>query len=76
MAVTEELFEYYKKVRIGCCDCKGCSDCCQGMGNSIILDPFDFYKIEKGLSVTPGQLLERYGALNVNDVLFLPNLLL
>lgn len=74
MAVTEELFEYYKKVRIGCHDCKGCSDCCKGMGNSIILDPFDFYKLEKGLSAAPAQILENYATLHVNDGLILPNL--
>lgn len=74
MAAAEELFEFYKKVRIGCCDCRDCSDCCQGMGNSIILDPFDFYKLEKGLFVTPAKLLESYASLNVNDGLILPNL--
>lgn len=74
MADAEELFEFYKKVRIGCCDCRGCSDCCQGMGNSIILDPFDFYKLEKGLCAAPAQLLESYASLNVNDGLILPNL--
>lgn len=74
MAAAEELFEFYKKVRIGCRDCRGCFDCCQGMGNSIILDPFDFYRLEKGLSAGPKELLEKYAALNVNDGLILPNL--
>lgn len=74
MAAAEELFEFYKKVRIGCHDCRDCSECCQGMGNSIILDPFDFYRLGKGLSTGPKELLEKYAALNVNDGLILPNL--
>lgn len=74
MAAAKELYESYKKVRIGCCDCKGCCDCCQGMGNSVILDPFDFYRLEKGLLTGPKELLEQCAALNVNDGLILPNL--
>lgn len=74
MAAAKELYESNKKVRIGCSDCKGCFDCCRGMGNSIILDPFDFYRLGKELSAAPQALLERYAALNVNDGLILPNL--
>ena len=29
------------------------SDCCQGMGDSIILDPYDFYRLCQGLSLAP-----------------------
>ena len=32
-------------VRADCGGCHGCSDCCQGMGDSIILDPYDFYQV-------------------------------
>ena len=35
-------------VRLGCDDCSGCSDCCRGMGSSILLDPYDAYRLMKG----------------------------
>ena len=35
-------------VKAGCNDCAGCSLCCQGMGSSIILDPYDINSMEKG----------------------------
>ena len=28
-------------VKVGCDDCRGCSACCHGMGDSIVLDPMD-----------------------------------
>lgn len=74
MSGANELFESYKNVKIGCHDCKGCSDCCRGMGNSIILDPFDFYELETGLQCTPQELLWGQVELNVHEGLILPNL--
>ena len=34
-------------VKVGCDDCRGCSACCHGMGDSIVLDPMDVYRLEK-----------------------------
>ena len=31
-------------VKVGCDDCRGCSACCHGMGDSIVLDPMDVKK--------------------------------
>lgn len=69
-----QFYESYKKVKIGCHDCEGCSACCSGMGNSIILDPWDFYHLEKGLSKQPAALLDEYAQLHVSEGLILPNL--
>lgn len=74
MSEANELFESYKNVKIGCRDCKGCSDCCRGMGNSVILDPFDFFRLEAGLQCTPEELLTGQVELNIHDGLILPNL--
>lgn len=60
--------------KIGCHDCKGCSSCCQDMGQSIWLDPYDVYHITKGLGKTMEQLLELEVELHVEDGLILPNL--
>ena len=36
-------------VKADCGDCEGCSACCQGMGSSILLDPYDIKRMEEGL---------------------------
>ena len=69
-----QFYESYKKVKIGCHDCEGCSACCSGMGTSIILDPWDFYQLEAGLSKDPGGLLAGYAQLHVFEGLILPSL--
>lgn len=61
-------------VRAGCNDCKGCSSCCQGMGSSIVLDPFDCYQLVQGLGREVQELLQDVLELNVVDGLILPNL--
>lgn len=61
-------------VKADCRDCQGCSDCCCGMGESIVLDPFDVYRLEKGLETTFEKLLESRLELHVVDGVILPNL--
>lgn len=62
--------------KLGCSDCAGCSDCCQGMGESIILDPYDIYQLTKGLDCTFQELLQGKVELNIVDGVILPNLAL
>ena len=45
-----KLYGINDMVKAGCNDCKGCSACCQGMGNSIVLDPYDVYRLTTGLN--------------------------
>ena len=61
-------------VRADCGGCHGCSDCCQGMGDSIILDPYDFYQLCQGLSLAPEALLDQAVGLSVVDGIILPHL--
>ncbi len=61
-------------VKVGCDDCKGCSACCQGMGNSIILDPYDVYRLTTGLNRKFEELLIDKIDLNVVEGIILPNL--
>lgn len=61
-------------VRVGSDDCKGCSSCCRGMGNSIILDPYDVYRLTAGLDCRFADLLIDKVDLNVVDGIILPNL--
>ena len=43
------LYDENDMVKVGCSDCKGCSSCCRGMGESIILDPLDIWQLSCGL---------------------------
>ena len=44
-------------VKVGCDDCRGCSACCRGMGDSIVLDPMDLYRLERKLGKTMEEIL-------------------
>ena len=61
-------------VKIGCEECKGCSACCHGMGESILVDPLDAFLLCKNLGVSIQQLLTEQLELNVVDGIVLPNL--
>lgn len=61
-------------VKAGCNNCAGCSLCCHGMGNSIILDPYDIYHMEKGLNISFEELMIDKIELNVVDGIIQPNL--
>lgn len=69
-----KLYGLNDMVKADCGDCKGCSACCRGMGNSIVLDPLDLYRLEKGLRTDFQHLMNGYIELNVVDGLILPNL--
>lgn len=32
--------------RLSCGECRGCSSCCEGMGQSILLDPYDIFQLQ------------------------------
>lgn len=61
-------------VKADCGDCKGCSACCQGMGESIVLDPYDVYLMTNGLNISFEALLDDKIELGVYDGMILPHL--
>lgn len=61
-------------VKADCHGCEGCSQCCRGMGNSIILDPLDVYRLARGLQKELPELIGVAVELNVVDGVILPNL--
>lgn len=69
-----KLYDSNDMVKADCNDCKGCSACCRGMGQSIVLDPLDVYQLTTGLHTTFEQLLAEAIELNVVDGVILPNL--
>lgn len=70
-----KLYTSNDMVKAGCNDCVGCSACCRGMGDSIILDPLDIHQLTYGTKKTFEMLLESGNiALRVVDGLILPYL--
>ena len=69
------LYSSGDMVRADCHDCEGCSECCRGMGSSIILDPMDVWRLQKGIKKGFQALLEEGKIeLNMADGMILPNL--
>lgn len=62
-------------VKIECNECSGCSKCCKGMGDSIVLDPYDVFSLCKGLNTTLDELLAKERiAFRVVDGIILPHM--
>ena len=69
-----KLYEANDMVKADCHDCTGCSACCQGMGESIILDPLDICRLRSGLQKEFEEMLTDALALGVVDGIILPHL--
>ena len=69
------LYSSGDMVKADCHDCEGCSECCRGMGSSIIIDPMDIWRIQKGIGKGFQALLEEGKIeLNMADGMILPDL--
>ena len=69
-----KLYGLNDMVKAGCDGCKDCSACCQGMGNTVVLDPVDVYRLTSNMGCTFQELLLDKLELNVVDGIILPNL--
>lgn len=71
---------FYKNTdmaRLACKDCAGCSSCCEGMGDTVTVDPFDLLVLAAGLKKQPSQLLqEGLLSLHVNAGVIVPHLVM
>lgn len=68
------LYGLNDMVRADCHDCEGCADCCRGMGDTIVLDPYDCYQLTEHLGKTFDELLQREIELTIKEGLILPNM--
>lgn len=69
-----KLYGLEDMVKADCAGCNGCHVCCTGMGTSVVLDPFDAYRMTTGTGRTFESLLAKEVELNVADGIILPNL--
>ncbi|MDO4476336.1 MAG: YkgJ family cysteine cluster protein [Lachnospiraceae bacterium] len=68
------LYTANDMVRTDTGGCSGCSGCCRGMGTSVVLDPYDVWRIARDVRLPFERLLHGFVELNVQDGLILPNL--
>ncbi len=71
-----KLYTGNDMVRLLCNDCIGCTGCCNGMGRSIQLDPYDISLLTTNLQCSFQELLAGRIELNMCDGIILPNLLM
>jgi len=69
-----KLYRKGDVAKLGCNDCEGCSACCRGMGNSVVLDPYDVWRLERGLAKPFARMIGAEVMLSVVDGLILPSL--
>lgn len=72
--VPDKLYTAGDMVKIGCNDCKGCSYCCQEMGESVVLTPFDICELTQHLGKSFDELMEDKIELYMTDGMVMPNL--
>lgn len=68
------LYEANDMVKADCQDCRGCCECCKGMGESVVVDPYDLNRLCQGLGKRPEELLGGALKLGLVDGNILPHL--
>ena len=68
------LYRSGDMVKADCQGCIGCSECCRGMDDTVILDPLDVHRIASHLHKSPGVLLTDTFELGFSDGILLPHL--
>ena len=71
-----KLYGINDMARVDCAGCEGCSVCCRGMGDTIVLDPFDSYRLTKRLHKSFEEMLDDCIGLHVAEGVILPHLLM
>lgn len=72
--IPDRLYTAKDMAKIGCNGCQGCSYCCQEMGESVILTPFDICELTRNLGKSFDELMEDKIELYMTDGMVMPNL--
>ena len=71
----EKLMKSSDMARLGCNDCKGCSDCCRDREGAITLDSWDVRMLKNGLNMDLDRLISSgYIDITLVDGVLLPSL--
>lgn len=68
------LYQADDRVKADCKGCKNCSKCCHGMGDTIVLDPYDVHRIVTHMPISLEELFDRHFELGMVDGVILPHL--
>ena len=71
-----KIYERRDMVRLGCGDCEGCSECCKTVGDSIVLDPYDFALLSAELGLDTAGLGAKYTSFAPVGAMVLPHLVI
>jgi len=63
-------------VRCDCHDCKGCSDCCRGMDDTILVDPYDMHRLKNKLGLSFFDMQDKHIGLHIEDGMIVPHMLM
>ena len=72
--MSMQLLSANDMAKLGCGECDGCSACCRGMGQSILVDPYDIFQLQKVTGQNFAGLMQEKLALGVENGLILPSL--
>ena len=70
------LYSAQDMVRIRSSECAGCGACCRGMGDTIVLDPYDVWQLAAGTGRTFEELMGAGIDLHVEEGVILPHLMM
>lgn len=71
---VSKFLDLHDMARIGCNDCKGCHTCCQGMGDSVVLTPYDVHVLSVRLRLPVDYMFQDWLTLSMVDGLIQPSM--
>ena len=74
--IGQRLYGPQDMVRISSSACAGCGACCRGMGDTIVLDPYDVWQLTSGLGKSFEELMGAGIDLHVEEGVILPHLMM
>ena len=74
--MSGRLYRAHDMARIASTECAGCGACCRGMGDTIVLDPYDVWQLTENLGQPFERLMGKGIDLHVEEGVILPHLLM
>ena len=66
------LYRSNDLVKLDTCGCEGCSACCHDMEETIVLDPYDIWRLQTKANIPFEQMMDGHARLTVIDGLIFP----